>query len=232
MILTRRAGERGHANHGWLDSWHSFSFADYYDPEHMGYRSLRVINEDRVQPGTGFGTHGHRDMEIITYVLSGKLEHKDSMGNGSLVVPGEVQRMSAGRGVLHSEYNPSSDDPVHFLQIWIEPDVRGIKPEYEQRRFPAAERRGRLRVLASRDGRDGSVKIHQDADLHAALLDGKESARHVLAGSRAAYVHVARGKIKANGETLGAGDALAIEGERAVTLESGKDAEVLLFDLS
>jgi len=232
MISTRRAGERGHANHGWLDTWHSFSFADYYDPDHMGYRSLRVINEDRVQPGTGFGMHGHRDMEILTYVLSGKLEHKDSMGNGSIVAPGDVQRMSAGRGVLHSEYNPSNDDPVHLLQIWIEPDVRAIKPEYEQKHFAAADRRGRLRVIASHDGRDGSVRIHQDASLHAALLDGPASIRHPLAKGRAAYVHVARGRLKANGEALGAGDALKVEGEPAVTLERGEDAEVLLFDLS
>jgi redox-sensitive bicupin YhaK (pirin superfamily) len=232
MIIARPAAERGHASHGWLDTWHSFSFADYYDPEHMGYRSLRVINEDRVQPGTGFGMHGHRDMEIITYVLSGKLQHKDSMGNGSIVVPDDLQRMSAGLGVLHSEYNPSSDDPVHLLQIWIEPDVRGIKPEYEQKRFPAAEKRGRLRIVASRDGREGSLRIHQDANLHAALLDGKESVRHPLAKGRAAYVHLARGRLKANGQRLEAGDALAIEGARTVTLESGKDAEVLLFDLS
>jgi hypothetical protein len=232
MILTRLAGERGHAKHGWLDTWHSFSFADYYDPEHMGYRSLRVINEDRVQPGTGFGMHGHRDMEILTYVLSGKLEHKDSMGNGSIIVPGDVQRMSAGRGVLHSESNPSNDEPVHLLQIWIEPDVRAIKPEYEQKHFVEAERRGRLRVIASRDGRDGSVRIHQDASLHAALLDGPESIRYPLAKGRSAYVHVARGRLQANGEALGAGDALTVEGEPAVTLERGEDAEVLLFDLS
>jgi len=231
MISLRRASERGHANHGWLDSWHSFSFADYYDPAHMGFRALRVINEDRVQPGQGFGTHGHRDMEIITYILSGRLEHKDNMGNGSIIVPGDVQRMSAGRGVLHSEYNPSRDEPVHFLQIWILPDVQGIKPEYEQKHFEAAETRGRLRRLASPDGRDSSVAIHQDASLYATRLDGQDSARHELPPGRGAYVHVVRGRAKVNGQTLDAGDAAAMESERAVTLGEGIGAEILLFDL-
>jgi redox-sensitive bicupin YhaK (pirin superfamily) len=198
----------------------------------MGYRSLRVINEDRVKPGTGFGTHGHRDMEIITWILAGRLEHKDSMGNGSIIVPGDLQRMSAGKGVQHSEFNPSHDEPVHLLQIWIEPDVRGIPPGYEQKRFAADDQRGRLRILASPDGRDGSVTIHQDACVYAALLDGAESARHELAPSRGAYVHVARGRVGVNGRPLGAGDAAIIEREPAVTLDGAHDAEVLLFDLS
>jgi quercetin 2,3-dioxygenase len=232
MISLRRARQRGHANHGWLDSWHSFSFADYYDPAHMGYRSLRVINEDRVQPGTGFGTHGHRDMEIITWILAGRLEHKDSMGNGSVIVPGDLQRMSAGKGVLHSEFNPSHEEPVHLLQIWIEPNVRGIKPEYEQKSFAAADRRTRLRALASPDGREGSVTIHQDATLYAALLDGAESVTHALATGRAAYVHIARGRVSVNGEPLAAGDAARLEHEPSVTLDAAANAEVLLFDLS
>ena len=227
----RLAGERGHAQHGWLDSYHSFSFADYYDPAHMGFRPLRVINEDRVQPGQGFGTHGHRDMEIITYILSGRLEHKDNMGNGSIIVPGDVQRMSAGRGVLHSEYNPSRDEAVHFLQIWIMPDVQGIKPEYEQKHFEVSETRGRLLRLASPDGRDGSVAIHQDASLYATRLGGEESTRHELAPGRGVYVHVVRGRARINGEALGAGDAVAIENEPAVELGEGIGAEILLFDL-
>src|ERR1700675_2039262 len=192
MIALRKAGERGHANHGWLDSYHSFSFADYYDPQHMGYSSLRVINEDYVQPGKGFGTHGHRDMEIITYILEGALEHKDSMGNGSIIRPGDVQRMSAGKGVRHSEFNPSRNELVHLLQIWIEPEVTGIAPGYEEKHFDAASKRGRLRLIASRDGREGSVTIHQDAAVYAALLDGEERAIHALASGRKAYVHVAR----------------------------------------
>src|SRR4051794_26016002 len=171
MIALRPGPERGHAQHGWLDSFHSFSFADYYDPQHMGFGSLRVINEDTVQPGMGFGTHGHRDMEIVSYVLDGKLEHKDNMGTGSIIAPGDVQRMSAGRGVQHSEYNPSRDERVHFLQIWIEPSVTGIKPSYEQKHIPASEKKGRLRLIASPDGRDGSVTLHQDAEIHAAVLD-------------------------------------------------------------
>jgi quercetin 2,3-dioxygenase len=232
MISFRPSSERGHANHGWLDSWHSFSFADYHDPQRMGYRSLRVINEDRVEPGTGFGTHGHRDMEIITWVLAGRLEHKDSMGNGSIIVPGDLQRMSAGRGVQHSEFNPSRDEPVHLLQIWIEPDVRSIKPEYEQRSFAATGRRGRLCALASPDGSEGSVTIHQDARVYSALLDGAESAKHALAPERGAYVHVARGRLSVNGNALGAGDAAIIERESSITLDAAHDAEVLLFDLS
>ena len=231
MLTLRKSSERGHADHGWLDSYHSFSFADYYDPAHMGFGALRVINEDRVQPGKGFGTHGHRDMEILSYVLEGELEHKDNMGNGSVIVPGDVQRMSAGRGVLHSEYNPSPRNLVHFLQIWIEPAQRGIDPGYEQTRFQPGQLRGKLRLIASPDGRDGSVTIHRDAFVLAAMLDGAESARHELAPGRRAYVHVARGSVRVNGTELDAGDAAKLVGESAVLLESGRDAEVLVFDL-
>lgn len=231
MITLRKAAERGHADHGWLDSWHSFSFADYHDPAHMGFGPLRVINEDRVQPGMGFGTHGHRDMEIISYVLDGELAHNDSMGNGSVIVPGDVQRMSAGRGVRHSEFNPSKTSPVHFLQIWIEPARTGIDPGYEQKHVPAADKRGRLRLVASPDGRAGSVTIHQDAMVWAALLDGDEVARHELAPHRRAYVHVARGSVRVNGTALAGGDAAKIEGEGTVVLDHGQTAEVLLFDL-
>ena len=231
MNEVRRSGERGHANHGWLDSYHSFSFADYHDPRHMGFASLRVINEDVVQPGQGFGTHGHRDMEIITYILEGALEHKDSMGNGSIIRPGDVQRMSAGTGVRHSEFNPSPQELVHLLQIWIEPAVTGIEPGYEEKHFDPASRRGRLRLIASSDARDGSVKIHQDAAVYAALLDGAERVMHALAAGRKAYVHVARGSVTVNGKPLAAGDAAKISGEAAVTIEHGQGAEVLLFDL-
>ena len=231
MMTLRKAGDRGHADHGWLDSWHSFSFADYHDPAHMGFGPLRVINEDRVQPGMGFGTHGHRDMEIVSYVLDGELAHDDSMGKGSVIVPGDVQRMSAGRGVRHSEFNPSKTAPVHFLQIWIEPARSGIDPSYEQTHVPAAAKRGRLRLIASPDGRDGSVTIHQDAAVLAALLDGDEAARHVLAPGRRAYIHVARGSIRVNGTLLAAGDAAKIEREGTVVLDHGQTAEVLLFDL-
>jgi redox-sensitive bicupin YhaK (pirin superfamily) len=230
MTELRRAGERGHANHGWLDSYHSFSFADYYDPQHMGYSVLRVINEDRVAPGSGFGTHGHRDMEIVSYVLEGALGHKDSMGNGSTIVPGDVQRMSAGRGVLHSEFNHEKAGVTHFLQIWIEPDVRGITPSYEQKHFSPEDKRGRLRLIASPDGRDGSVTIHQRAFLYAGLFDGGERARHELAPGRKGYVHVARGAATVNGHALGAGDALKTDGG-TIDIEKGKGAEVLLFDL-
>lgn len=231
MILPRSARERGHAHHGWLDSFHSFSFADYYDPAHMGYGPLRVINEDRVQPGTGFGMHGHRDMEIITYPLSGELQHKDSMGNGSIIVPGDVQRMSAGKGVLHSEYNPSRDTPVHFLQIWIEPNVKGIAPSYEQRHIAPEEKRGRLRLIASPDGSDGSVTIHQDAEVYAALLDGADAIEHAVAAGRRVYVHVARGRVSVNGQAFAAGDAAEIADEDSVRLDAATGAEVLLFDL-
>jgi quercetin 2,3-dioxygenase len=232
MIELRRSEDRGHADHGWLNSYHSFSFADYYDPEHMGFGSLRVINEDRVQPGMGFGTHGHRDMEIISYVLDGKLEHKDNMGTGSVIVPGDVQRMSAGRGVLHSEYNPSREEPVHFLQIWIEPNTTGIKPSYEQKTIAVEDKRGKLRLIASSDGREGSVTVHQDAAIYAARLDGGEAATHELRSGRRAYVHVARGAVHVNGERLAAGDAAMLTGESRVTLAQADGAEVLLFDLS
>ena len=228
MTELRRSAERGHADHGWLDSYHSFSFADYYDPRHMGFGPLRVINEDRVQPGKGFGTHGHRDMEIISYVLEGSLGHQDSMGNGSTIVPGDVQRMSAGSGVRHSEFNHEKAGVTHFLQIWIEPKVTGIAPSYEQKHFKPDDKRGRLRLIASPDGADGSVKIHQDALLFAGLLDGDEKISYQLKGK--GYVHVARGRITVNGHRLEAGDALKTE-DAVLELEDGADAEVLVFDL-
>jgi quercetin 2,3-dioxygenase len=231
MIEVRRSADRGHASHGWLDSHHSFSFADYHDPAHMGFGPLRVINEDRVQPGHGFGTHGHRDMEILSYVLEGQLEHRDSMGNGSVIVPGDVQRISAGHGVQHSEYNPSRSEGVHFLQIWIEPDVRGIAPEYEQTSIPAAEKQGRLRLIASPDGAHGAVRIHQDARVYATVLDGEHDVEHPLAPGRRAYVHVIRGSARVNGMALAAGDAAKIADEPVVRLEGGQSAEALLFDL-
>ncbi len=231
MLEIRRAGERGHAQHGWLDSWHSFSFADYHDPAHMGFSALRVINEDRIQPGTGFGTHGHRDMEIISYVLEGALGHKDSMGTGSTIVPGDVQRMSAGSGVRHSEQNHNKAGATHFLQIWIEPSVRGIAPGYEQKHFDAASKRGRLRLVASPDGAEGSVTIHQDARIYAGLFDGAERAAQPLAPGRKAYLHVVRGKLTVNGTPLEAGDALKMTGVHEVVLEKGESAEALLFDL-
>jgi len=230
MTELRLARDRGHANHGWLDSYHSFSFADYYDPRHMGFGPLRVINEDRVQPGHGFGTHGHRDMEIISYVLEGALGHKDSMGNGSSIVPGDVQRMSAGRGVQHSEYNHEKTAITHFLQIWIMPDVTGIAPSYEQKHFSPEEKRGRLRLVASPDGRDGSVTLHQNALLYAGLFDGDENAQLTLAAGRKGYVHVARGKITVNGNALQAGDALKTDGGE-IALAHGEQAEVIVFDL-
>jgi hypothetical protein len=212
-----------------LDSWHSFSFADYYDPRHMGFGPLRVINEDRVQPGSGFGTHGHRDMEIISYVLEGALGHQDSMGNGSTIVPGDVQRMSAGSGVRHSEFNHEKAAVTHFQQIWIEPKVAGIAPSYEQKHFKPQDKRGRLRLIASPDGADGSVKIHQDALVYAGLFDGRENASYDVKNGRA-YVHVARGRITVNGHELEAGDALKTE-DAVLELENGADAEVLVFDL-
>jgi len=231
VLTVRKSEERGHANHGWLDSYHSFSFADYHDPEHMGYGVLRVINEDRVQAGSGFGTHGHRDMEIISYVLEGALGHQDSMGNGSSIVPGDVQRMSAGTGVRHSEFNHSKTGVTHFLQIWIEPKFTGIRPSYEQKNIPAAEKRGRLRLIASPDGREGSVSMNQDAFLYAGLFDGTEHAELPLAAGRRGYVHVARGAIEVNGRRLGAGDALKLDGVAAIELKDGREAEVLIFDL-
>ncbi len=231
MISLRAAGDRGHANHGWLDSWHSFSFAEYHDEDHVHWGPLRVINEDRVAPGMGFGTHGHRDMEIISYVISGALAHRDSMGNSSRIVPGEVQRLSAGTGITHSEFNHSAIDTTHFLQIWIIPDRRGVAPGYAQTTFPEAEKRGRLRLVASPDGADGSVSIHQDARLYAGLFDGDEHATLALAPGRLGYVHVVRGAIEANGHALGAGDALRYRDEAEVRLAAGRDAEVLVFDL-
>jgi redox-sensitive bicupin YhaK (pirin superfamily) len=232
MIQIRRSQERGHADHGWLNSYHSFSFADYFDPQHVEFGALRVINEDRVVPGAGFGTHGHRDMEIISYVLEGELAHKDSTGTASVIRPGDVQRMSAGRGVMHSEFNHSQVHPVHFLQIWIQPDVRGIQPEYEEKRFGPEEKRGRLRLIASPDGTEGSVRIHQDARVLAGLFDGDEHADFAIEPGRRAYVHVARGAITVDGVALGAGDALMATDSSQLTLRDGKRAEVIVFDLA
>jgi quercetin 2,3-dioxygenase len=231
MITRRLAQERGHARHGWLDSYHTFSFADYYDPRYTGFRTLRVINEDRVQPGRGFGTHPHRDMEIISYVLEGALEHKDSLGTGSIIRPGEVQRMSAGTGVTHSEFNPSPVEPVHFLQIWILPERVGLPPSYEQRAFPAAEKQGTLRLVASRDGREGSVTIHQAVDLYTSVLAPGETVTHRLAPGRHAWVQVARGVLTLNDTALSAGDGAAVSEEALLTLTATAQAEVLLFDL-
>jgi redox-sensitive bicupin YhaK (pirin superfamily) len=231
MFEIRRSNERGHANHGWLDSYHSFSFADYYDPEHMHFGALRVINEDRVAGGQGFGAHGHRDMEIVSYVLDGALAHRDSMGNGSTIRPGDVQRMSAGTGVRHSEFNGSPTDTAHFLQIWIIPDAPGGAPGYEEKRFADDEKR-RLRVIASPDSADGSVKIGADARIFAGLFNGDERADFDVPAGRRVYVHVARGAVTVNGETLGAGDAAKLEDVSKVTLEKGDNAEVLLFDLA
>ena len=231
MNEVRRSSERGYADHGWLKSFHSFSFADYFDPRHVEFGALRVINEDRVEPGKGFGTHGHRDMEIISYVLSGALAHQDSIGNGSTIRPGDVQRMSAGTGIRHSEFNPSTTEPVHFLQIWIQPNALGIAPSYEEKRFDAAAKRGQLRLIASSDRTDGSVLIHQDARVYAGLLDGAESAALKAATGRRLYVHVARGAVAANGIALDAGDALKLTDEPALTLTDGRDAEVIVFDL-
>ena len=232
MINIRKAHERGHADHGWLNTWHTFSFADYYDPEQMGYSSLRVINDDRVAPGAGFPTHPHRDMEIVTYVLSGSLEHKDSMGNGTVIRPGEVQRMSAGTGIRHSEFNASASEEVHLLQIWIMPDRDGLTPSYEQKFFEAAKKLGKLRLVASPDGNDGSVTIHQDAKLYAGLIDPEHPAEHALLPGRRAYLHVARGAASLNGEALEAGDGARIENESKIRLESNSSAEILLFDLA
>lgn len=231
MITIRKADARGRYDHGWLDTRHTFSFADYHDPRHMGFRDLRVVNEDRVVPGEGFGTHPHRDMEILTYVLEGALAHRDSLGNGSTIRPGEVQRMSAGTGVRHSEYNASRDAPVHFLQIWIRPDRAGHAPSYEQRAFPAAERRGGLRLLASPDGADGSLTIHQDVRVLGALLAAGQEATLALAPGRHAWVQVAGGEVDVNGTSLAAGDGAALSDEPQVSLRARADAEVLVFDL-
>jgi redox-sensitive bicupin YhaK (pirin superfamily) len=231
MMEVRRSEERGAAQHGWLASKHSFSFADYYDPRHSGFGPLLVINEDRVAPGAGFGTHGHRDMEIISYVLDGALEHKDSMGTGSVLHYGDVQRMSAGSGVRHSEFNGSKTEPVHFLQIWIQPNQQGIAPSYEEKHFPREEKQGKLRLIASGDGREGSVLIHQDASLYAAILNGDDEVAHPLAAGRLAYVHVIRGRVEVNGVALNTGDALKLGDEERVTLARADAAELLLFDL-
>jgi len=231
MNSIRRGTDRGYADHGWLKSFHSFAFADYFDPEHVEFGPLRVINEDRIAAGAGFGTHPHRDMEILSYVLSGELAHKDSMGNGSTIRPGDVQRMSAGTGVRHSEFNASAVDPAHFLRIWIQPNVQGIAPSYEEKAIPAAEKRGRLRLLASPDRAHGSVLIHQDARLYAGLFDGAEQAELSVDAGRRLYVHVARGQVSANGIALQAGDALKISAERHLSLSEGRAAEVLVFDL-
>ncbi len=231
MNAIRRSNERGYADHGWLKSFHSFSFADYFDPEHVEFGPLRVINEDRVAPGQGFGTHGHRDMEIISYVLSGELAHKDSMGNGSTIRPGDVQRMSAGKGILHSEFNPSDSNPVHFLQIWIQPNQQRIEPSYEEKRFSAEDKRGRLRLIASPDRADDSVLIHQNARVYAGLFTGTEQSTLEVKPGRRIYVHVARGSITANDTKLGAGDALMLMDVTSLTLADGQEAEVIVFDL-
>ncbi len=231
MISLRPAHERGHANHGWLDSWHSFSFAEYQDPAHVHWGPLRVINEDRVAAGQGFGTHSHRDMEIISYVLEGSLGHKDSMGNAENIVPGEVQRLSAGTGITHSEFNYSTTGTTHFLQIWIIPKFSGVKPGYAQKHFSAGEKRGQLRLVVSPDGTEGSVSINQDARMYAGLFDGDESAELVLAPGRLGYVHLVRGDLLVNGIPLRAGDALRFKDEARVTVAAGKQAEVLVFDL-
>jgi redox-sensitive bicupin YhaK (pirin superfamily) len=232
MIRRRPAEERGRGNLGWLDSRHTFSFADYHDPAHMGFRALRVINEDRVQPGRGFGTHPHRDMEIISYVLDGELGHKDSMGTGSVIRPGDVQRMSAGTGVLHSEMNPSPTRPVHFLQIWLMPERRGLPPQYEQKRFEVEEKRGRLRLVASPDGRQDSVTVNQDVDLYAGVFKPGEGVRLELRPGRHAWIQVARGEVTVNGETLHQGDGAAVSDEAALDIASTADAEILVFDLA
>jgi len=232
MITIRRSNERGGGDYGWLKTQHTFSFNDYWDEKWMGFRSLRVINEDWVAPSSGFPTHPHRDMEIITYVLSGKLEHKDSLGTGSVILPGDGQRMTAGRGIRHSEFNPSAADKVHLLQIWILPDKQGYDPGYEQKSFPEAEKRGRLRLIASRDGADGSVKINQDAKLFVSLLSPGQQVRHVLGEKRYAWLQVAKGALELNGQTLQQGDGAAISNEKELTIKATEDAEVLLFDLA
>jgi len=232
MITLRKSGERGHLDHGWLDTYHSFSFGDYHDADHMGFRDLRVINDDRVAAGMGFGTHGHRDMEILTYMLEGALQHKDNMGNGSVIRPGDVQRMTAGTGVMHSEFNPSRDEAAHLLQIWVLPERRNLPPSYEEKAFSVEDRRGRLRLLASRDGRDGSVSWHQDVDLYGTLLAPGEQVAHELRSGRHAWVQVARGEVELNGNHLATGDAAALSDETALDLRAAMDAEVLVFDLA
>lgn len=234
MMMLRSAAERGHADHGWLDTYHTFSFGDYFDPEHMGFRDLRVLNDDTVQPGQGFGTHGHKDMEIVTYVLDGALEHKDSLGTGSVLYPGDVQRMTAGRGVTHSEFNHSTEEPGRFLQIWILPERRDLEPGYEEKHFSAEEKRGRLRLIVSPRGSDGSLKVHQDVRIYATILDADQSVRHRLAPGRHAWIQVARGTVLVNGEELVQGDGLAVSNEDSVEIRgnrNSKGGEVLLFDL-
>ncbi len=232
MLTLRKAQDRGYADHGWLKSHHSFSFADYHDPAQMGFGNLRVINEDRIAPGTGFGTHSHRDMEIVSYVIEGALGHKDSIGNGASIVPGEVQRMSAGRGIAHSEVNHAADETTHFLQIWLLPDRTGIAPGYEQKAFADADKRGRLRLVASPDGREGSVQLNADASMRAGLFDGAEQAELALDPKRLAYVFLVRGSLCVNGQRLSAGDAAALDGETRLHLDQGRAAEVIVFDLA
>ncbi|TCV80232.1 pirin family protein [Sulfurirhabdus autotrophica] len=232
MIKIRKSTDRGHANHGWLDSWHSFSFAEYYDPEYMGFGSLRVINDDRIAAGAGFPTHPHRDMEIITYIMEGALEHKDSMGTGSVIRPGDVQRMTAGTGITHSEFNASETEPIHLLQIWIQPNQKGLTPGYEQKTFTTTDKQGHLRLVASPDGRDGSVTIHQDAAMLAGLLEKDDQVSYSLAADRKAYLHVARGEVEVNGIELKSGDAAAITQETTLSLSTHTAAEVILFDLA
>jgi len=233
MITLRPSKERGHANHGWLDSYHTFSFANYYDPKHINFRALRVINEDRIQPSAGFGAHSHRDMEIITYVLAGALEHKDSLGTGAVIKPGDAQRMSAGTGITHSEFNHSTTEPVHLLQIWIVPDTQGITPSYEQRDFPLEEKLGKLRLIAAKDGREGAVKIHQDVDLYAAILEAGDRATHNLKSDRYAWLQVARGEASLNDYTfLQAGDGVAVSQTELLNISTDTGAEILLFDLA
>jgi len=232
MIQVRKAAERGYADHGWLNTYYTFSFADYYDPRQMGFRALRVMNEDRVQPGQGFGMHGHRDMEIVTYVLSGSLQHKDSMGNGSAIRAGELQRMTAGTGVRHSEFNDSPAEPVHLYQIWLLPERNGLKPEYEQRKFSEADKQGRFRLVASPEGKDGSLTIHQDARLYLANVDEGTALNHALQSGRHAWLQVLRGRVTLNGQTLSAGDGAAISEERGLEVAGQEDSELMLFDLA
>jgi len=234
MLAIRKSDERGHIDHGWLDTYHTFSFGDYFDPEHVGFRSLRVVNEDRVAPGQGFGAHPHRDMEIVTIVLAGAIAHTDSLGHGETLRPGEVQRMTAGRGVVHSEFNPSKTEPLHLLQIWIQPERKGLDPGYEQKAFPEAGRRGKLQVVASRDAREGSLTIHQDASVYLAAVEKGKAIEHPLAAGRGAWLQVIGGSVAVNGakDALGAGDAVAVSGEPKLRIEAREDAEVLLFDLA
>jgi quercetin 2,3-dioxygenase len=232
MLTLRKSQDRGYADHGWLKSYHSFSFAGYHDSAHMGFGNLRVINEDRIAPGTGFGTHGHKDMEIISYVLSGSIGHKDNVGNAASIPPGDVQRMSAGKGILHSEFNHAPKDETHFFQIWIEPNVFGIPPGYEQKTFATPEKRGALRLVASNDGAQGSVTIHADAKMYAGLFDGAQAATVALNPARKVYVHLVRGELTVNGQTLHGGDAAKLEGESTLVVQGGKNAEVIVFDLA